>query len=313
MNPGIATSEVGAVLYGLAAALFLFLTVLLAVSWERRLQGGLLILASITTSAWAGIHAYAAARPFGALQLYLLPPADVLRDAAWYAFLLRALSFATATPTARQGLVRVAAVGTVVLLLAVAALGLWSASALVGDVESARGQGLLLAVVGLLLVEQLFRNAMPEHRWGLKFLCIGVGGMFAYDFYLYADGLSFHRVHPGLEYARGGVNALAVPLIAISANRLPHWSVRVFVSRHVVFHSATLVGAGIHLLVMAAAGYYIRAYGGDWGPALQAVFLFGALIMLAALLFSGKLRAELKVFINKHFYNLNPASSWTKE
>jgi putative PEP-CTERM system histidine kinase len=308
MDSSIEASQIGAVFYGLAAALFLFLTVLLAVSWERKLQGGLLILASITTAAWAGIHGYAAARTFGGLQPYVLPLADALRDAAWYAFLLRALGLPTGAAVGRQGLVRVVALGAVVLVLAVGSLGLWSASGPLGDAESARGQGLLLtgnlllAVVGLLLVEQLYRNATPEHRWGLKFLCIGIGGMFAYDFYMYADGLLFHRVHPALEYARGGVAALAVPLIAISANRLPHWSVQVFISRHVVFHSATLVGAGIYLLVMAAAGYYIRAFGGDWGPALQALFLFGAVVVLAVLLFSGKLRAELKVFINKHFY-----------
>lgn len=307
MNPTIEVSQVGAVLYGLAAALFLFLTVLLAASWERRLQGGLLILASVITAAWAGTHAYAAALPFG-VQHYMLPLADASRNAAWYAFLLRALGFSMAAPMGRQGSVRVAALGALALVLAVDALGLWSFSEPSGDVQPARGLGLLLtgnlllAVVGLVLVEQLYRNATPEHTWGLKFLCIGIGGMFAYDFYMYADGLLFHRVHPGLEYARGGVSALAVPLIAISANRLPHWSVQVFVSRHVVFYSATLVGTGTYLLVMAAAGYYIRAYGGDWGPALQAVFLFGALVMLAVLLFSGKLRAELKVFINKHFY-----------
>ena len=49
----------------------------------------------------------------------------------------------------------------------------------------------------------------------------------------------------------------------------------------------TLLFAGCYLLFMAAAGYYIKEFGGDWGVVFQTVFLFGAVVVLAALLFSG--------------------------
>ena len=56
------------------------------------------------------------------------------------------------------------------------------------------------------LVEQLFRNAHPQHRWGIKFLCFGLGGMFAYDFYFYADAMLFKRkavsIHFELMFTR---------------------------------------------------------------------------------------------------------------
>ena len=68
-------------------------------------------------------------------------------------------------------------------------------------------------------------------------------------------------------------------------------------------HSAALFGAGVYLLVMAAAGYYIRLFGGNWGGVLQLAFLFGAGVILLAVLFSGALRARLKVFLSKHFFN----------
>jgi len=53
---------------------------------------------------------------------------------------------------------------------------------------------------------------------------------------------------------------------------------------------------------MAAAGYYIKEFGGDWGVVFQTAFLFGAIVLLAALLFSGVLRARIKVFLGKHFF-----------
>ena len=39
--------------YAIAALLFLLLAILVATGWKRRLQGGLLLLASLVSSAWA--------------------------------------------------------------------------------------------------------------------------------------------------------------------------------------------------------------------------------------------------------------------
>ena len=36
---------------------------------------------------------------------------------------------------------------------------------------------------------------------------------------------------------------------------------------------------------------------------LQAVFLFGAMLLLVAVMFSGTMRARLKVFLSKHFFS----------
>ena len=161
---------------------------------------------------------------------------------------------------------------------------------------------MLLAVAGLVLVEQIYRNTPLDQRWAIKFLCIGVGGLFVYDFYLYANGLLFKQLDGAIWSARGAVFAMVVPLIAVSASRNPQWSLQVFVSRHVVFHTAALLGAGVYLLAMAAAGYYIRAYGGSWGGIAQAVFLFGAMVLLALLIQSGQLRSRVRVFLGKHFF-----------
>ena len=53
---------------------------------------------------------------------------------------------------------------------------------------------------------------------------------------------------------------------------------------------------------MALGGYYVRVVGGTWGGIAQIVFLAGSGLMLAALIFSGRVRAWAKVFLSKHFY-----------
>lgn len=161
---------------------------------------------------------------------------------------------------------------------------------------------LVLSILGLLFIEQIFRGTQQEQRWAIKFLCLGMGGAFAFDFYMYAEALLFHAIDANVWGARGYINALSVPLLAISAARNPRWTVNIVVSRQIIFRSVTLMGTGLYLLVMALAGYYIRVAGGDFGPVGQTVFLFSALLLLLVLMFSGELRARTKVFFNKHFF-----------
>jgi putative PEP-CTERM system histidine kinase len=103
--------------------------------------------------------------------------------------------------------------------------------------------------------------------------------------------------------ARGLVNALVVPVLAVAIARDPRLSLDIFVSRRMVFHTTALLGTSLYLLVMGAGGYYIRYYGGEWGTVAQIIFLFGAGLILLVLFFSGRVRANLRVFINKHFFH----------
>jgi putative PEP-CTERM system histidine kinase len=161
----------------------------------------------------------------------------------------------------------------------------------------------VLAVSGMVLIEQFYRNTSVENRWGIKFLCLGLGAMFAFDFYLFSDALLFRRLDADIWYARGAINAIIVPLIALSAARNPQWSLDFSVSRKIAFHTTALFGTGIYMLLMATAGYYIRLYGGEWSIVLQVIFLFGAGLLLILMLFSGRLRAQVKVLLNKHFFH----------
>jgi len=173
----------------------------------------------------------------------------------------------------------------------------------VGGIDVLIAGYLVMAIAGLALVEQLIRNTRPDARRAIKYLCYGVGGLFAYDFYMYANALLFQRIDPALWAARGYINAMVVPVIGIAVARDPKWSLDIFVSRRIVFHTAAVLGAGIYLLAMGVGGYYVRVYGGTWGGVAQTIFLFGAAILLLILLFSGQLRANLRVFISKHFFH----------
>ncbi|MCP4408027.1 MAG: PEP-CTERM system histidine kinase PrsK, partial [Gammaproteobacteria bacterium] len=229
---------------------------------------------------------------------------ETLRSAAWFAFLIHLLHPLKKSQAGISNTLRFIIPGVsiyVVLVLSLDFLPIFY-STLPHNLNLSITGHIGLAIIGLVLIEQLFRNTRPEQRWAIKFLFIGIGGIFAYDFFLYSDALLFKRIDPNLWTARGFISALIVPLLAVTASRNPSWSLNIFVSRKIIFHSVTVFGAGLYLLVMSAVGYYIKFYGGDWGTAAQFIFLFLSLILLAALLFSGQMRARLKLFLNKHFY-----------
>lgn len=287
--------DIGVISYSVAALMFLVLSLLLLTSWRGRLQGALLVGACIITVIWAIVVAYHAARNYP--DSLLVPMLEIIRNAAWFAFLIRLLHpMEIAAPmSVRLKILTAIVLGLSALLLALLYMGSSVYVNILGDV--------FLSIIGLGLVEQVYRNTVPERRWALKFLCLGIGGMFAYDLFLYSDALLLQRVDVDLWNARGMITALAVPLIALSAARNPQWSLDVFVSRGIVFHTAALMGAGLYLLVMAAVGYYIRLYGGTWGIAAQAIFLFGSAVILLMAVASGQVRARFKVFFNKHFFS----------
>ena len=170
----------------------------------------------------------------------------------------------------------------------------------------------IFSIVGLILIEQLYRNTLSEQLWAIKFVCLGLGGIFTFDFIIYSKSLLFADIDYLLWDLRGLVNALLVPLLAISIIRLQENSVTYTVSRQIIFHTSALVGTGLYLIFMSLAGYYIREFGGNWGEAAQIIFIFLAILMLFILLFSGTIRARFKVYFNKHFvhYRYDYRDEW---
>lgn len=298
---------IGAITYFTGLLANLFLIALLFSSWRGNIRGRWLIVAAVVSSIWCAVLALQ--ERYGLFPADWVWTAEVIRSVVWLQFVAKLLG-TSKTPQDQaerlaDGPLRVAVNGLGVLQLAYVWLGPYlerHAPALVHTVSPVLGFT-LIALLGLLLVEQYFRNARADLRWRIKFLCLGLGAMFAFDFYMYSNAVLFRRIDPDLWASRGAVWALMTPLIAISASRNPDWSVDIFVSRQFIFHSATLLVTGVYLLLMAIAGYYIRARGGEWGSVAQIVFLVAAFVFLGVLMFSGQMRARLRVFLSKHFFN----------
>jgi putative PEP-CTERM system histidine kinase len=296
---------IGLVGYGLAAAAFGVLALLMLTSWRGRLQGGLLVTAAGFTALWAVAAALAPAdaSPYAQVHWQTVVLLEVLRNVAWLVFLARLTPAGQGLDGLSRHLASLAPAAFVLFYgigMAATAQGAAGAALLV---QTLVYTGLVTAIAGLVLLEQAFRAMRAEPRRQILPLVVGLGGILAYDLFLYSHGLLFRGLHQELWAARGYANLLAVPLLLLAARRNPGWSIDVFVSRHVAFYTASLVGVGAYLVLMSVAGYGLRLAGGEWGFVLQAVFFFGTLVVLAWVLFSPTARAALRVFLAKHFYS----------
>lgn len=299
--------------YGLGAAAFAVLSLLLLTNWRGRLLGATFATATLINSAWLALLAVWPFYPMIPWQGPLV--AEAVRDGAWL-FLLARLLRASDKGSRRAAMLQLIALAAPLTWIGVALLpsGTPTGPATGSSIDNLIAGGLSLSIVGLVLLEQFCRNLAPERRWAVKFLCIGLGVQLGYDLLLYSQGLLYHRLDPALWAARGAVLAFSAPLLAVAAARNPSMSGNLFVSHRMVFHTAMLVAAGTYLLVMSAGGYYIRYLGGSWGSFWQILFVSVAAIALIVLVTSGQIQGRLRVFLLKHFhaYKYDYREEWNR-
>jgi putative PEP-CTERM system histidine kinase len=291
--------------YGLTGVLAAFLALYLASGWKVGGRSRAMFLAVSLCAVW-GLLGMAFALTQNVLFLAGSMLADSLRFGGWYLFLILLMR-----PESADGVpssARFGWLGGVALLLVVFGFGAQLLVVTGMDLALPAQRlslflSLAMSVFGLLLLEQLFRNVSPDFRWSIKPLCLGLGGTFLFDLYLFSDALLFNRIDSDAFSIRGFAHAVSLPLVALSAIRSHDWKRRLVMSQRAALQSATLVIVGIYLLFMASAGYYVRLFGGEWGRALQLALLFAALLVLVALTFSGSMRARLRVQVGKHFFS----------
>ena len=273
------------------------------------------LFAAVTWSAlwgWFGLMLVLTGKP---LLLVFSALFDLLRYGSWYVFLLILLQ-PNRAHSAPAGMTWMAPASAAVLFFGL--LALFFAGLRINVLGDASRLMLFSSmaspVFAMILLEQVFRNVTEDSRWNIKPLCLGLAGAFSFDLYLFSQAVLFNRLDGDALSIRGAVHTLIVPLLLLSISRRSDWISKIHLSPKAVFHSATLLIAGVYLLFISSVGYYVRYFGGEWGRALQLGLVFLALIVLMTLALSGSVRAKLRIFLGKHFfrYRFDYREEWLK-
>lgn len=299
-------AEWGALGYGIGAVLLVGVIIQQFVSWRGQLDLFFLLLTVLVTLAWTSSAAWL--WPQHAFELGFLSRLETLRLVAL--LVLGAHLLATNTggyrrlPQRAAAPFRLAIAGLVVL--AIADLSLEAHTIAPGTKLSLEAQ---LSAAGFLLMSSAammlaIRAALAQSREALRkswALWAALGLAIVPSFAAYVAVLITDEGRPAMDFA-----ALAVPPMAFFlfiAVRWPGWSRAVHLSHGAAFTSALAVASLGYVALVFAGVVALDTWGGNWNALAQFALVLVATLALAAVLWSEPHRAQLRVFLHKHFFN----------
>jgi putative PEP-CTERM system histidine kinase len=303
---GLGISVFAGLLAALAYAAF---AVVLPLRGKHSWPSYLFASAAAMTALWAlsralyddGLAAYWAPRVAGAL-----------RDGAWFAVTIGLLQHDNHKhPLWRK--LAIAASVVIAVDLGFAAINASFDTGL-GITLNVPSVQLATSVMGLILTENLARNLSRSRYWSAKSMLIGVTALFGYQIVLRIPEFLGGRSIESFLAAQPLIYFVVLPLFVVTAVRNDSLRLQLHSSRNVVFHSATLIFAGILLLGTAAAAYYVRQFGGTPALVLSIVLGFTGLVAMIVVVSTHAVRSQIKAFINENFfsYKYDYRLEWTK-
>jgi putative PEP-CTERM system histidine kinase len=293
----------------LTALAYMAFAVVLPARGKHSWPNYLFALAAAMTAVWSLSGTFYDA---GWVESWLPPVMSALRDAAWFALAIGLLR----QDAQEHPLWRRLAVASAVVIAVDIGFSLTNAS-----IDTGLGVRLNLpmakfavAMMGLILTENLYRNVGRSRLWSIKLMLIGLTALYVYQLVLnIPEFLGAASIEP-FEVAQPFIYLVTLPLFVVTAVRSESLRLKLHSSRSVVFHSATLIFAGILLQGTAAAALYVRHFGGTPAVVLSIVLGFAGLMAMIVALSTHSVRSQIKTFINENFfsYKYDYRLEWTK-
>jgi len=289
--------------HSVASLSFLILAVFSLIGLYSKSTGKLLLMASLASLAWSLALLFHDQSQSSFFNLPLRFSLEIVRNAFWWLLLIKILGLnlqdiKTAPFSPLSALI--ISTGFIIFFVII---NLWTDGLMMNTSKSILSGQILLSTSGLILIEQILRNTRANRLYHIKYICLGLGIFFIYDLFMYAHAVLFNQLNEDMWNARGLVNALAIPFIILGLYRNKNAPMKFNLSGDFVFQTGIVFFAGIYLLTMSAIGYFIKAYGGNWSGSFSVFFIALALTTLLVLLFSGKVRTNVRVFISRHLFN----------
>ena len=281
--------------YGLAACLFASL-----IFWRlrSRVEGPwrLLIGAYFATAVWASVSAIR-----GPTDLVTIPT-ETFRNLSWM-ILLHAISGELKQGHGRAIRLVFAAVALVIgIQLALNLLMLVALPAGLHEDVLATSQLLRISMASgaLVLVHNIYGQAAPGSRVGIRAAMLGLALTWGFDLNLYT--LAYLGV-PGattlFEY-RGLFMVLVAPLFMVGSTGGNVMRIRL--SRAATFQSLSLLAICVYFIVMASLATALRGSEWNWASSVTAALFATMMIATAVLVLSEWARGWVKVKLTKHLF-----------
>jgi len=162
--------------------------------------------------------------------------------------------------------------------------------------------GIMFSLVfALVNFETTLASASQSSLWRIKFKVIGFGTILAVLIFYYSQAILYRTLSMNYTVLRSFLYLVAAAMIGYS--QIFHsGAVRIQVSRQTVFKSFVLLVVGTYLVMTGLLGEGLQHLGMPFPRAVTISVAFLAGIALLILLLSERFRREVKVVLQKNFY-----------
>jgi putative PEP-CTERM system histidine kinase len=157
------------------------------------------------------------------------------------------------------------------------------------------------AVLILMNLERTLRASSGRIRWQIKYMVLGLGSLFGVRIYVVSQNVLFRSMNLDLEVLNIGALIVGGILILNSFFRSGLLNVNFYLSQSLLYNSLTVLLVGIYLLAVGVLADVATYFKSTLDIPFDAFLVFLALIVLAILLLSDRLRMRMKRIISRHF------------
>lgn len=160
---------------------------------------------------------------------------------------------------------------------------------------------LVANVLILMNLERTFRNSTGHIRWQIKFLIIGLCGLFGVRIYTASQSVLFRLLDTNFELVNAGALLIASVMIARSLARTKRLQFDFYLSHAVLYNSFTVMVVGVYFVIVGVVARLAYQFKSLANPSIVAFLILLSVLGIALLLLSDKLRYRRKRFISRHF------------
>jgi putative PEP-CTERM system histidine kinase len=160
---------------------------------------------------------------------------------------------------------------------------------------------IIFAVMILMNLERTFRHATGHMRWQTKFMFLGIGGIFGAHLFMDSQAVLFKGVNTGLIDVNLGALIIADVLILRSLFRGKPLNVSIQLSHQFLYNSFTILIVGIYFISVGVMAWVSVRFEWIRNIHISIFLIFVAIMGIATLLLSDRLRMYRKRFISRHF------------
>ncbi|HAR97261.1 MAG TPA: PEP-CTERM system histidine kinase PrsK, partial [Deltaproteobacteria bacterium] len=160
---------------------------------------------------------------------------------------------------------------------------------------------LIITILILMNLERTLRNAKGRVRWQIKFMVLGLGGLFGVRLYTDSQVVLFRVLNTNFDVVDIAALLVACIMMMRSLTRTKVLEFDFYLSHAVLYNSFTVLVVGIYFVVVGLVARLSYEFQVLADPSLISLVVLVAILAFAVFILSDKLRYRRKKFISRHF------------